>query len=150
MNNLVKGADQGGKEAAGTVSVPLSSQDSPQSTIWKPTSSWAFNLFFFSDFSRFPLVFSLLRELCLALAGEANPACNRKGTRSVAASRSQGRGPSRASTCNIPLQIFSSFQLFSEVCLAGSPRGISLFNTCLLQPETRRLNWRHSLLSIHI
>lgn len=144
-------------EAKGTFSVPLSRQVSNQSNIWQPTNSldtfrsiWALNIYFFQIFSPLPLAFPLLREVCLALVRQPDPICKRKANRRVAASRPQGRDPSRASTCNIPLQILSSFQLFSVVCLASCPQGISLFNTCLLRYETRRLKWRHNILSIHI
>ena len=106
--------------------------------------------FFFSDFSPLPLAFPLCRDICLALSGQPDIVRKRKAKTKVAASRPQGRHPSRASTCNTLLQTFSSFQLFSVVCLASSLQGISLFNTCLLRYETRRLKWRHDLLSIHI
>lgn len=93
-----------------TVSVPLSCQDSTQTTIWQPTSSSdtfrsisALNILFFSDFSPVPLAFTLLREVCLALVGQSDAACKRKTNRRVAASRPQERGPSRASTCNASL-----------------------------------------------
>ena len=141
----------------GTVSVPLSWQDSTQRRIWQPTSSldtfrniWALNIHLFSDFSPLPLAFPLLREVCLALVGQPDAVSKRKANRRVAASRPQGKVPSRANTCNTPLQIFSGFQLFSAVSLASSLQGFSLFNTCLLRYETRRLKWRHNLLSVHI
>lgn len=85
-----------------------------------------FKHLFFSHFFLCSFNFHLLKEVYLALTGQPNPVYKRKANRKVAASRLQGRGSRRASTCNSPLQIFSSFQLFSMVCLASSPRGISL------------------------
>lgn len=138
----------------GMISVPLYFQDSTSNTFFLVTyrSSWTLTILcsFPSDCSPLPLASPLPRKGCLALVEQPDSLSRRKGDRRMTVTDLKG-GAWVGQMCiiNTFSQIFSSFQLFSVVCLARSPQGTSLLRTSLLRCEISHSKQRCNLLSIH-
>lgn len=82
---------------------------------------------FFSDFPHLPLVFPLLREVCLALVGQANPVSNRKGTEVWLQADPRGEVQEGQAHVISLFRYFPASSYFQKFVSLGAPKG-SLFS----------------------